>query len=281
MKPYKGFNKDMTCQGFQYEEGKTYETNRARCCFIGFHACEDPIDCLRYYGPDNSEYHEVECEGQFDYFQRFRYNNGFACTKIKIGKKLNIIDIVNKTLKYRKEKRNLNTIKGYRKISCSMDEHGVSQTIGPHTISATTGDFSVSCTRIYDGIACSTGNFGISYSTDTGNISASTGVNGVSMVEGERGVSCATGGWGYSDLKGNFGIACTTGRDGCSCVEQSDCVAVAWGTNGKAKGATGSYLVLADWLGSDFKGAQMVRVDGKKIKANTWYTMVNGEIVEA
>lgn len=29
MKAYKGFNPDMTCRGFQYEEGKTYETDEA------------------------------------------------------------------------------------------------------------------------------------------------------------------------------------------------------------------------------------------------------------
>ena len=28
-KAFKGFNKDLTCRGFQYEEGKEFETERA------------------------------------------------------------------------------------------------------------------------------------------------------------------------------------------------------------------------------------------------------------
>ena len=31
IKSYKGFNKDMTCRGFRYEEGKKYETDTAEC----------------------------------------------------------------------------------------------------------------------------------------------------------------------------------------------------------------------------------------------------------
>ena len=30
-----------------------------------------------------------------------------------------------------------------------------------------------------------------------------------------------------------------------------------------------------------FKGAKMVRVDGETIKENTWYTIRNGEVLEA
>ena len=40
MKMYKGFNRDMTCRGYKYEEGKTYETEAASLCNTGFHACE-------------------------------------------------------------------------------------------------------------------------------------------------------------------------------------------------------------------------------------------------
>ena len=62
MKAYKGFNKDMTCRGFQFEEGKEYTTDEAKLCESGFHACENPIECFRYYDPVNSVYHEVELD---------------------------------------------------------------------------------------------------------------------------------------------------------------------------------------------------------------------------
>lgn len=66
IKSYKGFNKDMTCRGFQYEEGKEYEEETADACHSGFHACEYPLDCLGYYSPNESVYHEVEQNGEFD-----------------------------------------------------------------------------------------------------------------------------------------------------------------------------------------------------------------------
>ncbi len=59
-----------------------------------------------------------------------------------------------------------------------------------------------------------------------------------------------------------------------------------------AKGVKGSTLVLAEWKRIDndawywkeetwdFEGSLMVRVDGEKVKENTWYTLKNGELVE-
>lgn len=62
-KAFNGFNKDLTCRGFQYEEGKEFQTEKAECCETGFHACEYPLDCLRYYSPNTSVYHEVDEDG--------------------------------------------------------------------------------------------------------------------------------------------------------------------------------------------------------------------------
>lgn len=60
MKCFKGFDKDLRCKGFQYEVGKKYETKRAEICEEGFHACEFPLDVLRYYNPVDSRFCEVE-----------------------------------------------------------------------------------------------------------------------------------------------------------------------------------------------------------------------------
>lgn len=62
MKAYKGFNRDMTCRGFQFEEGKEYHEDKAVLCESGFHACENPLDTFNYYAPGSSVFHEVELD---------------------------------------------------------------------------------------------------------------------------------------------------------------------------------------------------------------------------
>lgn len=63
---YKAFNKDMTCRGYQYEEGNTYTLGsgeRLAMCECGFHACINPYDLDNYYNPETSVYHKVELDG--------------------------------------------------------------------------------------------------------------------------------------------------------------------------------------------------------------------------
>ena len=87
MKAYKGFNKDMTCRGFQYEVGKTYETDEAKMCSSGFHACENPLECFGYYSPSTSKYCEVELE---DNGERHDNDTKVVGKKITIGKELSV-----------------------------------------------------------------------------------------------------------------------------------------------------------------------------------------------
>ena len=44
MKAFKGFNSDLTCRGFKYKVGETYEIEgKPELGKYGFHACENPI----------------------------------------------------------------------------------------------------------------------------------------------------------------------------------------------------------------------------------------------
>ena len=93
MKAYKGFNKDMTCRGFKFEEGKTYEESEAILCKRGFHACTNPIDVFTYYPPATSVYHEVELD---DVSKGEEEDTKICGRKIKIGKQLNFNDMIHK-----------------------------------------------------------------------------------------------------------------------------------------------------------------------------------------
>ena len=262
IKGYKGFNKDMMCRGFQYEEGKEYETDKAEVCEKGFHACEYPLDCFSYYSPSESVYHEVEQSGEIS--RKKGEDTKIASTKIKIGAKLSIAGIVQAAIEY--------TSSRAKKESGSDSRKGASSATSDYGASSATG---------YKGASSATGDYGAS---------SATGDCGASSATGYKGASSATGDYGASSATGNCGASSATGYKGASSAEDKDSIAVAWGYHGKAKGVLGSYLVLADWEGDErnywkqdkwsLKGAKMVRVDGEKIKENTFYTMVNGEIVE-
>ena len=99
--------------------------------------------------------------------------------------------------------------------------------------------------------------------------------------------------YGASSATGYKGASSATGDYGASSAENPNTVAVAWGYKGKVKGVKGSFLVLADWKCKgeesnnywkedmwELKNAMMVRVDGETIKEDTWYTMVDGKVVE-
>lgn len=100
MKAFKGFNKNMTCRDFQYEEGKTYEEKEAKLCEKGFHACESPVMCFGHYAPATSEYHQVELE---DVAPEREPDTKCVGKKITIGAKIGVPEICQLTFEYVKE----------------------------------------------------------------------------------------------------------------------------------------------------------------------------------
>lgn len=108
---YKGMNMDMTCQGFQYEQGKEYEHDGpVKCCPTqsdleagagGFHACEYPLDVFNYYPPAGSRFFKVEQSGDMD---KASNDTKVASKKIKIGAEVSIAGLVKAAVQYTMER---------------------------------------------------------------------------------------------------------------------------------------------------------------------------------
>ena len=307
METYKGFNKDMTAKnGYQYEEGKEYEEEKAVACECGFHACEYPLACFEYYSPANSVYHIVEQSGELS---KNSSDTKVASTKIKIGAEISIAGLVKAAIEYTKERTKpecdatgkcgassatgyygASSATGYRGASSATGYRGASSATGYYGASSATGDYGASSATGYRGASSATGDYGASSATGDYGASSATGDYGASSATGDYGASSATGYYGASSATGKCGASSATGLYGSAIAGDPESIAIAWGYKGKAKGVIGSHLVLADWEGNEnnfwtqeewsLKGAKMVRVDGEKIKADTWYRMEKGEVVE-
>ena len=114
---------------------------------------------------------------------------------------------------------------------------------------------------------------------------STAGSSGDSSTAGSSGKYSTAGSSGYSSTagsSGNYSTAAATGGYCSAKADGKDSIAVVNGACGKACGALGCYLVLTEY---DDDGhmicAKMARVNGSAIKENVYYTLKNGEFVEA
>ena len=146
MKCFKGFDKNLKCRGFQYEEGKEFHVAKADCCNEGFHACEYPLDCFGYYNPAESVFHEVELSGEMDKSEGY---TKVCATDIKIGARISIAGLVKAAIEFTMSKVN--------KEEKSDERHGFASATGYRGASSATG---------YRGASSATGYCGASSVND-------------------------------------------------------------------------------------------------------------------
>ena len=89
---------------------------------------------------------------------------------------------------------------------------------------------------------------------------------------------------GYQSAATNTGdrsLAANTGDQSAAIVSGKGSVAMAIGYKSKAKGSLGCWIVLAEQNDNyEIINVQSIKVDGEKIKADTFYALVNGEFIE-
>ena len=245
---YKGMDKNMQCRGFQFEAGKEYEIDGIiSACDHGFHACERPMDVFSYYSPANSRYFEVEQSGDIS---RDGKDSKVASRKIKIGAEIGIPDLIKAHFEY-------------------VKKHTTSENTNPKLATAgfrgaaTAGSYGAA-TAGFRG-AATAGDSGVATVGDSG--AAMAGFHGAATA-GSYGAATA-GSYGAATSRGSVSV----GENGIACVR---------GNGIKAKGGIGAVLLIAveNEENYDLKEWKAVVVDGKKVKADTWYTLVDGDLIE-
>ena len=179
MKAYKGFNKDMTCKGFQFEEGKAHHEDTAVLCICGFHACLDPLDCFEYYNPCDSVYHEVE----IDNVSGQRENDTKVVAKdIKIGSRLSIKDIVKASIDF-----TFSSVRKENNTDCVSGESSSQAASGNFSRQAASGDSSRQAASGNFSRQAASGNFSSQAASGSSSRQETTGKNCVMMSAGNDG----------------------------------------------------------------------------------------------
>ena len=214
---YKGFDKDLKCRCFQYEVGKTYKHDGVvKCCYRGFHACENPLDVLKFYNDFDSRYCKVEQSGVFS-----KNEDKTASSEIKIVSEIGFVGLFQDAIEF------------------------IQKNTDPKEIIKDTYE-----------------------SSDDG---AQIGSSGEGAKIGSSGDYAQIGSSG-DDAKigssGDYSVICCSGN------------------NSIVKAKKGSWITLSEWRYSNKTKCNIPvcvkteYVDGDRIKADTWYQLVNGEFTE-
>ena len=239
---YKGTDKDMKCHGgFQYELGKEYTDDGAIRC-------------------GGSGFHS--CKAPLDVFRYFAPNKSryFAC---EAG---GTVDEDNMDSKIASSELTLTAEIGILGLVKAHIDYVKSHTTTEHTDpkQATAGDYG----------AATAGDYGAATAGDYG--AATAGGLGAATAGG---YGAATAGGYRAATAGDYGAATSRGT-----VTVGECGAGLVRGNGmKIRGGLGAILVIAEEEENSYDLAhwKAVVVDGETVKADTWYKLMNGELVEA
>lgn len=251
------------CLDKLYKSGETYEEAEARRCDTGMHFCTNPLDVFQYY-PPNQDCVYARVTSHRDVLDTSTISSvevdSKCCTKsLTIGNRFMDLSeycdyIENNHVELG---RRGNSDKDGVYVYNPRSEAGVAQSIHYCCIARNVESFNAAVVAGENSVAITEANCSLAASLSRHSRAIGKHPDSVALAEG--------------DLSSAEARSCES-------------VAIATGIGAKAKGAVGSYLIIADWRrdGSWHRaGFALGFVDGSKIKADTWYVAMNGKLVES
>ena len=194
----KGFSSDLTCRGFQFVDGQTYEhAGEIRACNSGFHACTvdaHPLEVFGYYPPAGSRFHLVEQRGRTNSDDQIK----IASAKITIGYEISIGELTKRAIEW---------------VFARSETQGAASATGTRGAASATGT---------QGAASATGTQGAASATGTRGAASATGEQGAASATGWRGAASATGTQGAAMSCGYAGTVTGTEGNAIFAVERDD-----------------------------------------------------------
>ena len=314
MKVYKGTDRQMKCRGMQYTLGETavYD-GELSLCEAGLHACEQPIDVLNHYAPNESRYFEAEAEEVSA--ERESSDSKIVAKKMTLKAEIGVPGLVKAQIEYVKnqigfddaikranaEKENHATgylgaasatgdrgaasATGNRGAASATGYQGAASATGNRGAASATGNRGAASATGYQGAASATVNRGAASATGDQGAASATGNRGAASATGDQGAASATGYQGAASATGDQGAASATGYQGAASATGKAGVALAAGYECKAMGALGCAICCVErgeWDGNTYPiiAVKAAIVDGETIKPDTWYRLENGEFME-
>jgi hypothetical protein len=252
---YKGFNTDLTCRGYQFEFGKTYEhEGTVKACSSGFHSCESPMDVFGYYAPATSRYAEVEVAGKIS---RHSDDSKIASATITLKAELTIPEFVQRAIDWvwNKVDKSLEQqiMPGYQSAASNTGYQSAASNTGDYSAASNTGNRSAASNTGYQSAASNTGNRSAASNTGYQSAASNTGYQSAASNTGDysaasntgyQSAASNTGDRSAASNTGNRSAASNTGDYSAAEVYGSHSVAAAFGIEGKSKASANSAIVL-------------------------------------
>ena len=272
---YKAFEPGMICKGKQYQENTDYEEEGCEICEKGMmHYCVNPFDVLNFYPLVNDSGKVSDFATVKSLEEPVSGDDGkFATKKLHIGVKLGLAGFVNACIDYIKEEtiEKAPNFTGSSGDSAKIGSSGDSAKIGSSGDSAKIGSSGDSAKIGSSGDFAQIGSSGYYAQIGSSGYSAKIGSSGDSAQIGSSGNSAKIG------SGGDFAQIESAGEDSVICCA---------GHDSAVKAKAGSWITLAEWKYSEGKHRYVPKfvkteyVDGERIKADTWYKLIDGEFTE-
>ena len=159
MKVYKGTNKDMKCRGFQYKLGETAVFDgEPHLCKAGLHACEQPIDVLNHYTPNESRYFEAEAEEVSA--ERESSDSKIVAKKMTLKAEIGVPGLVKAQIEYVKSQIGFDD--AIKRANAEKENHatgnlGAASATGDRGAASATGDLGAASATGKAGVALAAG----------------------------------------------------------------------------------------------------------------------------